>query len=488
MNNPSRHNAAVLALLLACSGVCAATNPALAQPGGPPPQGQPPRPGDQPVRTDPEKDDVLVRIRAAIAPTAEQSAALTKRYTQLREEQRAALREVMRGGGGGAGPGPGGPGGGGAGGGGGGQRPSPEQRAKLEAQLKQKIDPLNAAFLADVKAGLTDEQKAKFDTVAKELDLAPPRGPRPGAGENKPFTLKNAFTVQEKDGYRIFTSNGIPDHQPGQFPGRGNPNTISEQKYNLRVTMTPKANDKATPQRGVLAGVALNGVVFDPGTAENWKNDPRSGWRQEAISPTTIAGAKMGLDTSNAHVQPNGAYHYHALPVGLVERLCKDKGVKDGEAMLLVGWSADGFPIYDHHCFSKADDAKSTLKELHASYKLKKGTRPDEKATPPGPGGAYDGTYTQDFEYIAGSGDLDECNGRFGVTPEFPQGTYYYVVTDEFPYISRMFRGTPDPSFAKNDRPPGGAGERRGPGGQGGPGGPGGPDGPGGQSRPGGPG
>ena len=51
-------------------------------------------------------------------------------------------------------------------------------------------------------------------------------------------------------------------------------------------------------------------------------------------------------------------------------------------------------------------------------------------------------TTTQDYEYVAGSGDLDECNGRFGVTPEFPNGIYHYYITDAFPYIQRCVKGT----------------------------------------------
>lgn len=76
---------------------------------------------------------------------------------------------------------------------------------------------------------------------------------------------------------------------------------------------------------------------------------------------------------------------------------------------------------------------------------------PPQKANRPkdddGPGGKYDGTFVQDYEYVKGSGDLDECNGRTGVTPEFTNGTYYYVVTDAYPFIPRLFRGTPDSSF-----------------------------------------
>jgi hypothetical protein len=52
------------------------------------------------------------------------------------------------------------------------------------------------------------------------------------------------------------------------------------------------------------------------------------------------------------------------------------------------------------------------------------------------------GTFLQDYEYVAGSGDLDECNGRTGVTPEFPKGIYHYMVTDTWPYVHRCVKGT----------------------------------------------
>jgi len=51
------------------------------------------------------------------------------------------------------------------------------------------------------------------------------------------------------------------------------------------------------------------------------------------------------------------------------------------------------------------------------------------------------GAFTQDFEYEENYGDLDECNGRIGVTREFPDGIYYYVVTDDFPFFSRCLKG-----------------------------------------------
>ena len=266
-----------------------------------------------------------------------------------------------------------------------------------------------------------------------------------------PDASKPLVKIDVREGYRYITSNGLPDHAPGAFPNRGNPNTISPQHYEFRVTTTPKVFETPQESRGVLFGVALNGVVFDPGTAEYWKDDRSLGWRMEAIG----GPRDLGLDRNNAHVQPQGAYHYHSIPVGLLEKL----GGFNAKQPVLLGWAADGFPIYSPLAYTDAKDAKSKLKVLKSSYRLKSGTRP---AQPDAPGGKYDGAYTRDWEYVPGLGDLDECNGRVGVTPEFPDGTYYYVLTEQFPFVPRLFRGDADPSFRKPDGPPGGGRSGRG--------------------------
>jgi YHYH protein len=51
------------------------------------------------------------------------------------------------------------------------------------------------------------------------------------------------------------------------------------------------------------------------------------------------------------------------------------------------------------------------------------------------------GTFRQDYEYVAGLGDLDERNGRFGAPPEFPQEIYHYYATDSYPYLQRCVKG-----------------------------------------------
>lgn len=262
----------------------------------------------------------------------------------------------------------------------------------------------------------------------------------------------NKVTITLEGEYRVFRANGLPDHTPGQFPNRGNPNPISAQSYTFRVPLKPQTNATPRDGRGAWFGVALNGVPFEPGTGEFWQGQRE--WNYEAKS----GFINLGLDQNNAHVQPTGAYHYHGLPTGLMDKLGGD-----GKKMLLVGYAADGFPIYTSSGYSVATNAASALRKIRSSWQVKKGARPG------GPGGNFDGRFTADYEYVPGSGDLDECNGRFGVTPEYPQGIYHYYITDEFPQLARQWRGTPDASFSKRGGPgggPGGAGGRRGPPGQ----------------------
>ena len=142
----------------------------------------------------------------------------------------------------------------------------------------------------------------------------------------------NQVEITEKDGFRYIKANGIPNHETGQFPNRGNPNRISAQNYNFKIPLNPKQNEK--PTFAPLFGVALNGIPFDPGTAELWNNDMN--WRYEALT----GSINLGVDSSNAHVQPNGAYHYHGIPKGLVEKLGGQN------KMILVGYASDGFPVY----------------------------------------------------------------------------------------------------------------------------------------------
>lgn len=277
-------------------------------------------------------------------------------------------------------------------------------------------------------------------TRAEPIPLIP-------ATEDPPAESRHEFSFTGS-GLAV-SANGIPEHPVGLFPNRGNPHTIRPQGYEIVLPSNPKAAASVTLMERTPFGIALNGVFFDPGAAEYWMGDPEGGWQYEALG----GAVPLGLDENHAHVQPSGAYHYHGIPESLAKRL----GYTEGKHSPQIGWAADGFPVYLRIGYTEPENPKSGVTFLKSSWRLKKGNRP---GTPDGPGGAFDGAFVQDYEFVEGSGDLDECNGRFCLTPEFPEGTYAYFLTDEWPVIPRAFRGTP--VRLRMEGPPGGPRPERG--------------------------
>jgi hypothetical protein len=244
------------------------------------------------------------------------------------------------------------------------------------------------------------------------------------------------------DGRRVIESNAIPTHVTGDFPNPHDPSPLRPQNLRFETPAAPSAAETPVALGMWLFGVAVNGVPFDP-SGPFWKADGRSGWQFEVLHPA--AAVALGIDVNRAHTQGRGLYHYHGVPTGLLWSL---RAQAEGHAQVLLGYAADGFPVYGPDGPSRADDPSSPPRRLLSSYRLRRGRRPG------GPGGRFDGAFVEDFEYAPGLGDLDECNGRTGPTPEHPEGTYYYVLTEDFPFIPRLLRGTPDPSF-RHGPPPG---------------------------------
>lgn len=253
---------------------------------------------------------------------------------------------------------------------------------------------------------------------------------------------------------RTLSGNGIPDHDVGVFPNPDNPNTISAQSVAATFSLSPTYAGTATPLGGPAGVVAfmLNGVKTDPGTGGSCDNtgtvcslgDNSGTWSIEALTQSYF---KFGTDTNNAHVQPGGTYHYHGMPEGLITRLGGSSAT-----MTLIGWAADGFPVYARYGHTVSADASSPLKVMTGSYQLVTTVSASRPST-----GTYAlGTFLQDWQYVAGSGDLDECNGRTGATPEFPNGIYHYYATDTYPFLQRCVKGAVASSGMPSGPPPGG--------------------------------
>jgi len=233
-------------------------------------------------------------------------------------------------------------------------------------------------------------------------------------------SYKTKTTVTINGDSRMMITNAMPNHKTGSFPNKGNPNTISAQNRTYTFPLIPKYTGNAQWVRE--PGVALNGVKFEPRTAEVVTCDTGENYRVEALQDVI----DLGLDFNHAHVQPTGAYHYHGTPTSVVEKF------DTVEDLVHIGFAHDGFPMY----YSKSNSYKPSFKAID-------GNREGEDCTYENPHqsrdisieGHHDGAFTSDFEYVEGSGDLDECNG---VTIE---GKYMYLVTNEFPYVSRCLMG-----------------------------------------------
>ena len=212
------------------------------------------------------------------------------------------------------------------------------------------------------------------------------------------------------------TSNGAPTHDMGEFPNRANPNAFTEQTLRFCFPSNPELANETT-YNAMTVGVTLSGVPIRPYTAgyydpngrrHNIGPNPDSGWRQQAMH----APNRLGMDAENAHVDKAGLYHYHAMS----PTYAADVGSH-------IGFAPDGFEIH------------YAGETITSSWQLKSGERP----TPPY--GNYDGLFEEDFEYLAGSGDLDECNGTL------VDGVYRYYATDAYPYFPRCFKGTIEGRF-----------------------------------------
>lgn len=260
--------------------------------------------------------------------------------------------------------------------------------------------------------------------------------------------VTNTYAEGYTNDMRTITTNGIPNHSyTNQNPTADELN--SDTKVYEVTTSPTKANAvTSVVNDGMPAwafGVALNGVKFDPAPYTPFIFEMGDGeYNFDWVFEPTTNMTEVGLDCSGAHVQPDGSYHYHADPAEYANTILT--GLGDGTATpvgeVQIGWAADGYPIL----YQYGKDASGTFRKLKSSYQVKAGNRPGDGDTEPC--GEYNGKYTSDFEYVAGLGDLDECNGiDQTITIGNYTYNYYYVITEEFPVVPRCFTGNPNTSF-----------------------------------------
>lgn len=257
-------------------------------------------------------------------------------------------------------------------------------------------------------------------------------------------TATDVQAVAYDDDYAYVRSTGVPSHPVGPF-GDGNPAYPSDIDATFRLPRAPVASSTPMPTGLGPIGVMVNGVpFFNPLDAFSYED--AGVWNQNAI---VVRAA--GFDEGRGHPAPGpqaqpgppldpGMYHYHQAPVLLLEQL--DPGNEGDHHSPLVGFGFDGVPIYGPYGYVDPLDGGSGIVQLRSSYRLRtelattgRTSLPDGTVLAPADYGPQVdephplGTYAEDFVYQASSGDLDAHNGRFGVTPEYPGGTYAYFLT-----------------------------------------------------------
>ena len=250
----------------------------------------------------------------------------------------------------------------------------------------------------------------------------------------------NAVCFDIVDHVRKCYTNNIPDHEFGPFGGM---NMIAGQDFEYSMCLYPELTTTATEITedptsqgcggGTIFGVSIQGVNYSPFARLYWVN-PNT--QEENLDWHIEADFTLNMDLNGGHVNNVSRYHYHNIPTDYFDN---DLNIDGSSHSPLLGYAADGFPIYYKYLYSDPNDGTSLISAFNSSFQLISGSRPGDGVT--APNGIYDGNYVEDYEYLNALSELDECGGRFGVTPEYPEGTYYYVLTDNWPYIPRCLKG-----------------------------------------------
>jgi hypothetical protein len=299
------------------------------------------------------------------------------------------------------------------------------------------------------------------------------------AGNSTPIPnniLVNCQLVRYSDNWVYINATGIPSYKVGPFTGDGNPNNAGNQNAIFKFPLNPTKNTGTpTATSAGNIGVFINGVaMFDFRDGVAWNpttnalcggpgNPPCPGGPNvtQAWNRDAIVAERAGFDCSKGH--PAGTnYHHHQNPsafdldLKVLSTICN---LYDADGLYtidssqhspLIGFAYDGFPVYGAYGFANTDGTGGIVR-MKSGYQLRNITVRTHHAgnVDVSDGPAVTSTYPlgyfrEDYEWVAHTNDpsyLDVHNGRFCVTPEYPNGTYcYFATVDEnhnsaYPYL-----------------------------------------------------
>lgn len=287
--------------------------------------------------------------------------------------------------------------------------------------------------------------------------------------------LVNCQAVQYSANWAYVSTKGVPAYPTGPFQD-GNPSQATDQNGIFKLPLNPSQNTGTpTATTGGNIGLFINGVaLFDYRDGVAWNtttnalcggpgNPPCAGgpnatqsWNRDAV-----LAEKPGFDCSKGH-PAMGNYHHHQNPsafdldLDVISTICN---LYDADGLYtinpsqhspLIGFAYDGFPIYGAYGYANANGTGGIVR-IKSGYQLRNITTRTVHAngTDVADGPAVSTTYPlgyfrEDYEFVAHPGDesyLDEHNGRFCITPEYPNGIYCYFATVDaehnsaYPYV-----------------------------------------------------
>ena len=286
----------------------------------------------------------------------------------------------------------------------------------------------------------------------------------------------NIQTVQYSTNWVYVSTNGIPAYPTGPFSD-GNPSLATDQNAIFKISLNPAQNTGTlTATNGGNIGVFINGVaLFDYRDGVAWNTATNSlcgglpgmspcpggpgssySWNRDAIP-----AEKLGFDCSKGH-PAMGNYHHHQNPsafnldLSVISTIC-DLYAADGLYAIdstvhspLIGFAYDGFPIYGAYGY-KNTDGTGGITRIKSGFQLRNITArtlwADGTDVADGPvvSTTYPlGYFREDYEFLTHAGQpdyLDAHNGRFCITPEYPNGIYCYFATVDanwnsaYPYV-----------------------------------------------------
>ena len=280
----------------------------------------------------------------------------------------------------------------------------------------------------------------------------------------------NVKTVYYSSTYAYIRANGLPSYPTGPYFDK-NPNNAGSQNTIFKIPLNPQVQSGShTSTTGGNIGIFINGVaLFDYRDGYSWNSTsntlaggPGGGSGDGVWNRDAIVGELIGFDCAKGH--PAGTnYHHHQNPsafkfdlknVSTVCNLYNSDGLYTMDSTKhspLLGFTYDGFPIYGAYAYKNVDGTGGIVR-MKSSFRLrnitKRNTYSDGSSVKSGPDVSttyFLGYFREDYYYDTTSAVtpdyLDEHNGRFCVTPEYPKGIYCYFTTVDanwnsaYPYV-----------------------------------------------------